>query len=199
MTSEGDTRQRLLDSARDLYLDEGLVGLSMRKVARASGVSATAIYRHFDSKEALLAAICGDAGQVFAEYLWQGLDGATARERLELTGIGYMRFALEQAPYYRVLFMSPLIELGYEELSATAQKKMAPNFQFLVDRVRECMDARVIAAGDPTDVAATIWAHTHGLVSLYLIGQLRRPFPRQDQFEDFYRRSVARLLDGLGR
>jgi AcrR family transcriptional regulator len=197
MASEGDTRQRLLESARDRYLDEGLVGLSMRKVARAAGVSATAIYRHFDSKEALLAAICGDAGQVFAEYLWRGLDGATARERLELTGVGYMRFALEQAPYYRVLFMSPLVELGYEELSAAAQKKVAPNFQFLVDRVRECIDARVIVDGDPMELATTIWAHTHGLVSLYLGGQLRRTFPQQRQFEEFYHRSVARLLDGL--
>ena len=49
-----DTAARLLACARDLFLAEGVAGFSMRKVASAAGVSATAIYRHYDDKETLL-------------------------------------------------------------------------------------------------------------------------------------------------
>ena len=40
-------KQELAQAARDQLLLAGLSGLSMRKVASACGVSATAIYRHY--------------------------------------------------------------------------------------------------------------------------------------------------------
>ena len=51
-----DTRQSILEAARDLYAKEGVHALSMRKLADQVGISATAIYRHFDDKEHLILA-----------------------------------------------------------------------------------------------------------------------------------------------
>lgn len=196
-TRETGTRERLLACARDIYLGEGLVGLSMRKVAQQAGVSATAIYRHFESKEALVAAVCEEGFALFARYLWRGLQADGARERLRATGTGYLRFALEQTPYYRVIFMSQTDALGYTEMPETVRRKASPTFQFLVDRVRECIDAGVLLDTDPTELAATIWSHSHGLVSLYLNGNLRLHVPSEREFEEFFQRAQDRLVRGL--
>lgn len=80
------TRDRLLTCARDLYMDGGLAGPSMRKVTQLAGVSATAIYRHFDSKEALVTAIVEEGFAVSSRYLWRAFQAGTPRERLRATG-----------------------------------------------------------------------------------------------------------------
>jgi len=52
-------RSRILDAARAIVTTEGMAALSMRKVARAAGVSVTTLYNLFGSKEALRLALCG--------------------------------------------------------------------------------------------------------------------------------------------
>ena len=102
-----ETRQAILETARDLYAEEGSLAISMRKIAEQVGISATAIYRHFDDKEHLLLEVCSEGFTLFGASLMKGLRGKTALERLELTGLGYRDFALEHPQYYRVMFMSP--------------------------------------------------------------------------------------------
>ena len=82
------TERHILDAARDLYLEQGLQGLPMRKVADTVGISATAIYRHFDNRETLVLAICEEGFRRFGEYLYRGLRGETPLERLVLSGQG---------------------------------------------------------------------------------------------------------------
>ncbi|MDX1502000.1 MAG: helix-turn-helix domain-containing protein, partial [Thermoanaerobaculia bacterium] len=48
-----DLRRTILDRTRHLLVEEGYNNLSMRKIARAVGCSATSIYLHFENKDAL--------------------------------------------------------------------------------------------------------------------------------------------------
>ena len=66
--------------------------------------------------------------------------------------------------------------------------------QFMVDRVREGMDYGMLKPGPPETVAWTIWAHWHGLVSIY-----HRGFFRIDEaeFRQLFRESSWRLMEGL--
>ena len=65
----GDRRQRvraatledIKATARQLLIDEGPTGVTLRAIARKMGMTAPAIYRYFDSLEALLGALCEDA------------------------------------------------------------------------------------------------------------------------------------------
>jgi hypothetical protein len=45
--------------------------------------------------------------------------------------------------------------------------------QFWMDRVRECQDAGILREGDPLQLSLTMWAHAHGLLSLYHHGHFR--------------------------
>lgn len=189
-----DTSARLLACARDLFLREGLAGLSMRKVAGAAGVSATAIYRHYDDKEALLFAVAEEGFRRFGEHLATGLDAPDLLGRLHGTGDGYLRFALDHTDYYRVIFMSESV--CSQRFAEAANARFGPTFQFLVDRVRECQEAGLVRAGDPAGLAVSIWAHCHGLASLWIGGHLQS-LQEQAAFEVFFRDSVRGFVAGL--
>jgi AcrR family transcriptional regulator len=57
MSATPPIRERISTAAREVFLRDGVAGVSMRKIADEVGVSAAAIYRHFDSKDALLSEI----------------------------------------------------------------------------------------------------------------------------------------------
>ncbi|MDB4933309.1 MAG: Transcriptional regulator, TetR family [Labilithrix sp.] len=193
---EGDTRARLVVAARDLFLEGGAASFSLREVARRVGLSAAGVYRHFDGKEALVAAACMQGFTVFSSYLVRALDAPDPLARLLATGDQYRRFALGNPLDYRFIFMSAAEDIHKGDGPATGPP--SSTFRFLVDRVRECMDARVLVKADAEKVALVIWAHVHGLVSLRLSGHLSA-LGDDEAFAAFYGGSVEGLLRGLGR
>ena len=62
------------------------------------------------------------------------------------------------------------------------------------DTVVEAQDAGLLRAGDPWDIAMTLWAQSHGLVALYRAGRFSYS---EREFRTFYDASLGRLLDGL--
>ncbi len=188
-----DTRAGLLAAARDVFLEDGPTQFSLREVARRVGVSATAVYRHFDNKEALLFAACTQGFHVFSSYLVRALAARTPLERMLATSEQYRLFALENPLDYRFIFMTVADKVRYSTDESFPQDT---TFQFLVDRVRECAEAGVLAPADPTTTAVLIWAHVHGLVSLRLSEHLHA-VGDDAAFAGLYRASVERLLRGL--
>ena len=188
-----DLRGRILECALDLYLEQGLKGLSMRHVGETLGVSATAIYRHYRNKEDLLHNVIGEAVNVFGSYLFTSLSGRTAEERFMRCGEAYLDFALQKSKYYEVIFMAPS-QLGGEGFPEDLRERSLATFQFLVDRVQESMEAGYLRKDDATAVSLTIWAHTHGLVSIYLAKKWQID---ESGFRSLYRESKGRLLGGL--
>lgn len=181
-------------TARDLYLEQGLSGLTMRRVAARVGLTPTAIYRHFKNKGDLLAKVTEEGFRLFASYLYRALEGETAEERLYLSGRQYLNFALEHPKYYEIVFMFPR-ELRDDD-SRTEEERRRNNvtFRFLADRVRECMESGFIERGDPEEIALTIWAHSHGLVSGYLAGRITSS---EEDFRALWKRSHRQLLHGI--
>ncbi len=53
------TRQRLLDAAARVFAEHGLAGATTRAIAEAAGVNEVTLFRHFHTKDGLLAAVVG--------------------------------------------------------------------------------------------------------------------------------------------
>jgi AcrR family transcriptional regulator len=191
------TRERILEEARDLFVAGGMNGFSMRKVAERVGVSATAIYRHFEGKETLLLAVVEAGFELFTSYLLRARSGATAAERLERSGEAYLRFALDHPGYYRVMFMSSREDFGFERLPAQSVARQTGAFGQVVARVGECQDAGLLRPGDPGELAVLLWSFSHGLASLYLGGHLRQRYPDPEAFVRFFLQARRQLLAGL--
>ncbi len=194
-TDTTDTRTRVLRHARDVYLEAGPAHFSLREVARRVGISAAAVYRHFDHKDALLSAVCREGFLIFSGYLMRALAEPTPLQRLRSSGALYCQFALENPHDYRVIFMTPA-EPSAPEACPQAPPEASPTFQFLVDRVRECVNDGKLAQGDEVETAAVIWAHVHGLVSLRLSGHFGS-LGDDAAFAIFFQASTDRLLRGL--
>jgi len=186
-------RDEILSAACDLLVTGGLDGLSMRKLATRVGVTAPALYRYYESKETVLVDVVGEAFKVFAQYLYGALDGRTPVERFRLTGRSYLAFALEHPQYYALLHAAHEI-MGHETLPHEATDHACAVGQFMVDRVREGMECGMLKAGPPETVARTIWAHAHGLVSIYHRGLFRI---EEAEFRDLFLESSWRLMEGL--
>lgn len=205
-----DRKRQILDAARTLFLEEGLDGLSMRRIARKVGITATAIYRHFSSKDVLLRGLVAEGFSIFASYLFQSLDAPDPVSRLARTGELYIRFALDHPRSYRIIFMS-WSELDpklyhYHECPADEDddpkgmeksKRFGSTFQFLVDRVQECIrEGAFSSSDDPVDVAVYLWAVCHGLASMYLTGGLSSLLTREE-FTNLAKRHIHRAISGL--
>jgi AcrR family transcriptional regulator len=191
-----EPRTRILASARALYLEGGMEAVTMRSVADRVGVTATALYRHFDNKEDLLGELIGQAFETFGSYLHRALSGRTPLERFRLSSEAYLDFALEQREIYRTIFMSAVPER--KEVLPPEKLRCDPRstFQFLIDRLRECIDSGDLRPDDPEQVALSVWAHVHGLVSLQICGAMGQP---DEVFREMYRRSLDRLMAGLSK
>jgi TetR/AcrR family transcriptional regulator, mexJK operon transcriptional repressor len=81
--------RQILDSARELFLDQGFDTTSMDAIARHAGVSKATLYVHFDDKDALLLALVDDeCRRVGLPVLWKPHDGPIDLEK-ELRAIAH--------------------------------------------------------------------------------------------------------------
>jgi AcrR family transcriptional regulator len=108
-----ETRREILDAALELFAENGFFGTGIREIARAVGVRESAIYHHFPSKEALLAALLTEAGQEAAEALdslFVGARDADLRTLLERVATGALeKFStLRQRKLFRIIMADGL-------------------------------------------------------------------------------------------
>ena len=188
-----DQRERILAHARELYLTDGLDGFSMRKLARQVGVTAPALYRHYDGKEAVLADVLREAYQSFTRYLYRALGAPTPLERFFGAGEGYLDFVIEHPRWYAMVNSSPEA-LGMDALPEDIEAMGFALHQFWIDRVRECIEAGILKPDDPEKISMTMWAHARGMVQIYHEGHCRMD---EAEFRRVFEESGARLMAGV--
>jgi AcrR family transcriptional regulator len=167
-----ETKEHLVSAARDLLLQGGLPGLSMRAVARECGVSATAIYRHFEDKDDLLSAAVLQGFRLFARYLKTAFKECEPEARLAALMRHYFDFACENSNDYRLIFMTDCEQLSLPRLDEAQQREINGTFQMLQDCITESQQAGLVTCGEPRSLAAYAWSSLHGLASLIVSGNL---------------------------
>ena len=100
-----ELRASILDEARQTLVAEGYRALSMRRIARAVGCTATSIYLHFRDKDDLLHALIHEGLERLHEQLLASVDGIEdPLRRCQRLCRSYLEFALENREYYEVIF-----------------------------------------------------------------------------------------------
>lgn len=188
-----DTKTKIIESARDIYLEDGLNALSMRKVAKHAGMSTMAAYRHFENKDDLIGHVILEGFRIFQQYFFRALEGRSPMERLSLSSDAYLYFALENHKYYEVMFMS-IAHVTDTPPSQRGQDLVRAAVQFLYDRIAECVDEGLMDGPVSKRKVVHLWSHSHGLISLYLSGHLDSSTP----FTELYQESMSIMLKGMG-
>jgi AcrR family transcriptional regulator len=166
----GDLRQKIIDEALSWIERENIVSLSLRGIARRLGVSHNAPYRHFPDKESLLVAIAEIGFRQLNRALQQALDCQANNypEKLENIGVAYIRYALANQTYYRVMFSDrQLICDKYPELDRISEQA----FMVLLNAIEAGQEAKVFIAEDSRQLARVCWSLTHGVSMLAIDNQ----------------------------
>lgn len=160
-----ETETAILEAARDLLADGGLEALSMRAVAARVGVSATAIYNYYDSKNDLVRRVVRLGFERFATYLRDSIQDLPhgSAERLRALGDAYVRFAVENREYFQVIFGA-----HGEERHDVEDLPDGGGYDLFRQTIIEAMDAGSIRRADPDLVALYLWTHVHGLVTILM-------------------------------
>lgn len=113
----GDLRRVLVETALEIVEDAGPGAVSLREVARRAEVSHNAPYRHFPTREALLASV---AERGFA-LLGAELQRAAETGGLLAMGSAYLEFARRRTGLFRLMFGGEIELSEHPEALAAAQ------------------------------------------------------------------------------
>jgi AcrR family transcriptional regulator len=166
----GDLKKALIDAALEQIARDGIRALSLRELARRTGVSHTASYRHFPSKESLLAAIAEQgfrrlSASMRAAMLPQARDPVAA---LKASGVAYVEFAVSHPDHLNVMFSVRIASADYPGLAEAAKEAYA----LLTSTVEEGVRAGGLRRADERTITLAAWSIVHGLAQLITGGQL---------------------------
>jgi AcrR family transcriptional regulator len=175
----GNLHEALLEAAAKLVAERGPEGFTLLDAARACGVSASAPYKHFADKAALLEALSQRGAALLNERLaaaWGGGQPGPGEAFLRI-GHAYLAFARQEPGLYISLYRPGCAP---PEAPQPGQSPLG-----------DALAALGVGGGAAGEIALQIWALSHGLASLERSGQL--PLPAEDMINT----GVSRLLRGL--
>jgi len=155
-------RDSIIGAAEEIFAEEGEAGLSMRRIAERIDYSPAALYKYFDSKEALFREIREQfferllaRMQAVCEQIEDGPKLCTACMR------AYVETGLEQPAHYKLAFGGICPDQEVEEGS----------YAFAASEHLRAMIEESIADGwfreiDMELASTSVWAATHGLTML---------------------------------
>lgn len=180
-----DLQRQILDTSSRLLVAMGYERLSLRRIAREIGISATSIYLYFGSKDALFEALVEEG----MHRLQMVLEAESTRSPTSLDAYrrmcrAYLEFGFNNPEYYEIMFIfrSDLMRRFPPEKYRKARR----NFH-LFQRVVE--DVTALGKEDSRILTAAIWMTLHGIVSLVIGQRLDIGIDRE--------KTVSRALEGL--
>ena len=166
---KSETRDKILDAARELFSEQGYDGVSMRQVAEKIEYSPTAIYVHFADKEDLFHELCNeDFARLAAEFQSVPLP-VDAIERIKQIGRSYIVFGLQHPNHYKLMFMTPHPGGAFDECDQEIKGNPEVDaYALLMQTVHEALgEGRFRSDLANADlIAQTLWSAVHGVISL---------------------------------
>jgi AcrR family transcriptional regulator len=164
---DSDTRTLLVAAAADLLDLGGPAAVTLREVGRRAGVSHNAPYKHFKSKEDLLAAVASRE----LDRQSRAMGAAASKtgkpiEKLRRLMHGYIRWAHAYPQRFQLTFGSWTHDS--RELGTAASRSRAR----LIDLARTAQRAGELPPGNPERIAYLMLSLAHGAVDLALAGHL---------------------------
>lgn len=172
----------ILDSAMQLFVDEGYKNVTIRKLAEKIEYSPATIYLYFKDKDEILFTLQRMAFEKFHKFQAGIQLIQDPIERLTEHGKTYVQFALENREYYELMFLmdSPMNQNHLNDYKAEID-----SYQLLKDNLKSCMDAGLLKQMDIEVAAFSMWSYVHGIASIII----KRGFLIPEEFREY-------LIDG---
>lgn len=182
---------KIINGARKVLLSEGYRNLSLRKIARNIGVSATSIYLYFENKDDLVHTLIEEAIERLNKHLEISMmNKNSAVKKLESLAKAYVTFALENPREYQVIYL-----VSSDEMTRYPKEKFRKarkGYELVLDVLIEGKNTGMIEEKSPSIAAYTFWAQLHGVMSVVLSKRLDT---RIDQNE-FIIEAINHVING---
>ena len=166
----GDLKAALLKDAEAILENQGIPGLTLRAIARRTGVSHAAPNNHFGDLTGLLSELAAVGFARFGDVLGQAMtaSGPDPRARMKAMGRAYVGFARMHPGLFALMFRSELLDPARPVL----RDAIAGARQALRDAALARATARQLAPLEVAAQSAALWSLVHGFAILLLDGRL---------------------------
>ncbi len=189
---DNNLRDRILEKSKAMLLENGFKGLSMRKIAKETGVTATSIYLHFDNKDHLLHALMEQAIEHLSKSIEKAALGLTdAVEIIEAIIRSYIHFALKHPMEYQVIYLVKTEEMA--RYPKEKFRKARRGYELLSKAIQQGVDKGELEVENPLISAYSIWAQLHGIISVVMNNRLDKRIDTQE----FLNSSIEHILHGF--
>jgi AcrR family transcriptional regulator len=185
-------RWEILNSARELFIDNGYEKFSMRGLAEKIDYSPTTIYLYFKNKDDLLFAVCEEVAEQFLTKL-SHIRSVQSKplEALRQAMLYLVEFAFDNPNQYKVFFLTKPNVYGTQE-EFMKRESMARNSYFEFRKTVEvCIRAGKLRRMDIDVLTQVLATAPHGLIAMTLY---QNSFPWADR-----KVLATTLVDGLLR
>ena len=176
------TRRKILDAAREMFVRQGYEATTMRAIANEVEYTPTALYHHFENKDALLTEISTlDFRALAAAFLRIGRV-ADPLERLSRIGEAYVEFALSHPMQYQLMFMTRRPPELADQSGVARGDPGEDAYAFLRQTCAEAIATGRLRSEvtDPDMLAQMLWGAQHGIVSLRIAKEHDHWIPWRD-------------------
>ena len=158
-------RKEILDSACEIFINDGYDGFSMRKLAEKIDYSPTTIYLYFKNKDDLLFAICEEFfANFFAELNRIRSISQDPIETLRQAILYFMNCGLRNPNQYKLIFFTKSVYGTKEEL--VEKESMARNTYFVFrEIVQDCINAGRLREIEVDVIVNTLSIASHGVIA----------------------------------
>jgi len=195
---KADTRRRILESARRVFLRSGFMDANLNEVARGAGVGKGTLYRHFETKGELYVAMLSENGQAFVREMGEVLEAeAPVLKQIEQIAHFYLEFWQRRPDHFQIIWAvqnSQLIGPLSPELMGHLKCVFEAPLRVLETLIRRGMDRGEIRAVDPWSAANALSLSAAAVVGP-IVSNARQVVDRDMQA--VYRQLVDLLLAGL--
>ncbi|MCC6245569.1 MAG: TetR/AcrR family transcriptional regulator, partial [Gemmatimonadaceae bacterium] len=166
---KAETRQLILDAARELFVADGVEATTMRAIAAKIGYTPTAIYHHFQDKDTLIVELCMVDFRALAQAMYKIGRIEDPVDRLRRMGLAYAEFALANPSQYRFMFMTQMRHQMVDSCGNAIKPPDEDAYGFLLQTVTEAIQQDLLRPelSDPHEMAQMMWGSSHGVVSIW--------------------------------
>ncbi len=161
-----DLKALILESARKLFVENGVEQTNIRSIAENIDYSIGTIYKYFKDKNAILHALhtqgFHDLGSQFT-VLYNVKDPI---ERLTAMGNVYIKFAKEHPDIYDLMFNLKAPMEFLDTINEEEWNEGKATFDVLRTSVKDCMGAGHFKGHTLEPLAFLVWSTVHGMCSL---------------------------------
>lgn len=186
------TAERIAQVALQILEAEGPEAVSMRRIAKAVGITPMAIYYHFPNRDALLNTITDrEFAKLLGHIQAHPLRGSV-ESRLVAVMEGYVDYAFAQPRIFDFVFSR--VRPGARQYPKDFRARRSPTLNPIADMIAASMEKSWLKQDDVWEIAFALWAHVHGYVMLYRAGRI---VLSEKEFRKLLHRSLRRFLHGL--